>query len=152
MQTLNLDQLGAASLAGGILGITLQARGAAFAVQVHTRTGEAVMVKARSKEPRLFADPRKAMLLLRQLGLTQWTVDASSWQPEAKALERSPRPDRSAALKATHEAADYDRWFRAKVQAAQDDPRPGIGAEEWAQMRAQKLAALRQGLASKTAS
>ncbi|EMO4361381.1 addiction module antitoxin [Pseudomonas aeruginosa] len=24
------------------------------------------------------------------------------------------------------QAASYDRWFRAKVQAALDDPRPGI--------------------------
>ncbi len=26
----------------------------------------------------------------------------------------------------TEEAEEYDRWFRAKVQAALDDPRPGI--------------------------
>lgn len=152
MQTLNLDQLGATSLAGGVLGITLQARGAAFAVQVQTRTGDAIMVKTRSKEPRLFADPRKAMLLLRQLGLTRWTVDASAWQPDATTAQRPPRPDRSAALKATHEAADYDRWFRAKVQAAQDDPRPGISAEDWVQIRAQKVAAMQQRAAAKVGS
>jgi len=28
------------------------------------------------------------------------------------------------------EAESYDRWFRAKVQAALDDPRPGIPHEE----------------------
>lgn len=28
------------------------------------------------------------------------------------------------------EAESYDRWFRAKVQAALDDPRPGIAHEE----------------------
>ena len=28
------------------------------------------------------------------------------------------------------EAESYDRWFRAKVQAAMDDPRPGIPHEE----------------------
>ncbi|HFV9293994.1 TPA: stability determinant [Serratia fonticola] len=31
----------------------------------------------------------------------------------------------------TQEQADsYDRWFRAKVQAAMDDPRPGIPHDE----------------------
>lgn len=28
------------------------------------------------------------------------------------------------------EAESYDRWFRAKVQAAMDDPSPGIPHEE----------------------
>jgi hypothetical protein len=28
------------------------------------------------------------------------------------------------------EAESYDRWFRAKVQAALDDPRPGIPHDE----------------------
>jgi len=28
------------------------------------------------------------------------------------------------------EAASYDRWFRAKVQEALDDPRPGIPHDE----------------------
>lgn len=27
------------------------------------------------------------------------------------------------------QSADYDRWFRAKVQEALDDPRPGIPGE-----------------------
>ncbi|WP_431703444.1 type II toxin-antitoxin system RelB family antitoxin [Pseudomonas sp. BR20] len=38
----------------------------------------------------------------------------------------------------TEEQADsYDRWFRAKVQAALDDPSPGIPHDEvMAEMRA----------------
>ncbi len=38
----------------------------------------------------------------------------------------------------TEEQADsYDRWFRAKVQAALDDPNPGIPHDEvMAEMRA----------------
>lgn len=42
------------------------------------------------------------------------------------------------------EKADYDAWFRAQVQAALDDPRPGIPAEEveaeFAARRAETLA------------
>lgn len=44
----------------------------------------------------------------------------------------------SAAPADTEEQADsYDRWFRAKVQAALDDSRPGIPHDEvMAEMRA----------------
>ena len=44
---------------------------------------------------------------------------------------------------------EYDTWFKAKVQAAQNDPRPAMDAQEWERIRAQKLAQ-RQALADKT--
>ena len=44
---------------------------------------------------------------------------------------------------------EYDIWFKAKVQAAQNDPRPAMDAQEWDRIRAQKLAQ-RQALADKT--
>lgn len=143
MQTLNLEQLKAATLAGGVTGITLRGDGAAFVVNVHTQRGEAIMVTSR-QQPRRFADPRKALQVLRSTGWNECRLDATQWRPEDSALERTPRPDRSIALKAAHEAAqadeDYDRWFRAKVQAALDDPRPAIGPEEWAVRRAAMVA------------
>jgi hypothetical protein len=37
------------------------------------------------------------------------------------------------------QAASYDRWFRAKVQAALDDPRPGIPHDEAMAIVAQRL-------------
>ena len=43
---------------------------------------------------------------------------------------------------------EYDTWFKAKVQAAQTDPRPAIDTHEWDLIRAQKLAQ-RQALANK---
>jgi hypothetical protein len=56
MQTLNLDQLKAATLAGGVVGITLRGDGAAFVVSVQTQREEAILVTSR-KQPRRFADP-----------------------------------------------------------------------------------------------
>jgi hypothetical protein len=44
---------------------------------------------------------------------------------------------------------EYDTWFKAKVQAAQNDPRPAMDAQEWDRIRAQKLAQ-RQALADKS--
>jgi len=41
----------------------------------------------------------------------------------------------------------YDRWFRAKVQEALDDPHPGYSSEEVEEYFAQKRAATRKALA-----
>jgi hypothetical protein len=123
MQTLNLEQLKATTLAGGVTGITLRGDGAAFVVRVQTQRDEAILVTSR-KQPRRFADPRKALQVLRSTGWNECHIDATQWRPEDRVLEKTARPDRSAALKAAHEAAqeaaDYDRWFRAKAQAALD--------------------------------
>jgi hypothetical protein len=45
----------------------------------------------------------------------------------------------------TQEQADsYDRWFRAKVQQALDDPRPSIPHDEVVRRMEERFAALRQ--------
>lgn len=123
MHTLNHEQLKAAILTGGVTDITLRGDGAAFVVSVQTQGGEAVMVTSR-KQPRRFADPRKALQLLRELGWHQCRINATDWHPETQAQEKVTRPDRSVALKAIHQAAqadaDYDRWFHTKVQASMD--------------------------------
>ena len=43
---------------------------------------------------------------------------------------------------------EYDTWFKAKVRAAQADPRPAIDAEQWHAIRAKRLAQ-RQGRVDK---
>jgi hypothetical protein len=155
MHTLNLEQLKAASLSGGVTEITLRGDGAAFVVSIQTRSGEAVMVTTR-KQPRRFADPRKALQVLRGIGLNECRINATNWHPEAHALEKVARPDRSAALKAAHEAAqadaDYDKWFHAKVQASLDGLKDGTNrllTDEEVQVRRAALRA--RLLAMKTA-
>jgi hypothetical protein len=61
---------------------------------------------------------------LKALGLSRYTVDASGYDPAAPAS--LARPDTAERLRRAHEAAEHDRWFRAQVQAALDDPRPTI--------------------------
>jgi len=155
MQTLNLEQLKAATLAGGIIGITLRGDGAAFVVGVQTQRGEAIMVTSR-QQPRRFADPRKALQVLRSVGWNECRIDAVQWRPEDHALEKVARPDRRAALKAAHEAAqldaEYDRWFHAKVQASIDGIKDGtnrlISEEEWKVRRAELIARIKARQAS----
>jgi len=120
---LNLEQLKSATAAGGVTGITLRGDGAAFVVCVQTQRNEGILVTSK-KQPRRFADPRKALQVLRTTGWNECRIDATQWRPEDSALEKTARPDRSVALRAAHEAAqadaDYDRWFRAKTQASID--------------------------------
>jgi hypothetical protein len=116
MQQITVEQLRAAHRAGGIASVTLTADGGAFVVALATRGGDkAVLITMRGKAPRRFRDPGKAMLLLRGLGIVTARIDASRWKPGAS--EAKPRPDRAAAMKQTHQAAAYDRWFRAEVEA-----------------------------------
>ena len=142
--TLNVEQLKAATLAGGVSSITLRGDGAAFVVDIKTLRFNALLVTSR-RQPRRFADPRKALLVLRGAGWTDCQIDAAQWQPQDAALAKSQRPDRSLALKAAHEAArhdeDYDQWFRAKVQQSLDGLADGsnrvLSAQEVAESRAQ---------------
>ncbi|MDX6018607.1 hypothetical protein SIL79_20570 [Shewanella indica] len=103
MQTLTLEQLRATTAAGGVTGVTLKAQGGVFYVAVTTRAGKAVLVLTRSKEPRGFADPRKAMELLRGVGIATGDFDITQWNPKQGSL-RPSRPDAARAMKNAHSA------------------------------------------------
>lgn len=130
MQTMTLEQFRATVDAGGVLSVTLKAQGAGFMVNVETRRGDAVMVRTRDKAPRRFVDPRKAMVLLRELGIREARVDAREWRPEETEFERQPRPDRREALKAAHEALSHSEWLRAKLAKAAADTRSRVPHEQ----------------------
>jgi hypothetical protein len=153
MQNMTLDQLRAAAAAGGVLSVTLRGKGAGFIVSIETRRGEVALVKTRGKETRRFADPRKALLLLREVGIQDARIDARDWRPEEAESEKTSRPDRRQALKAAHEAAEHDRWFRTQVKEAireADDPNTQwVSHEEaqasWAKKRAELLKRIEGG-------
>ncbi len=130
MTMMNLDQLRASAAAGGVTGITLKAQGAAFIVNIETLRGQAVMVTTKGRGgqaplPRKFLDPRKALLLLRGVGIHELRIDGAAWCPD-DASERATRPDRSVAMKAAHEAKAHADWLNAKVQASLADPAPNV--------------------------
>lgn len=75
-------------------------------------------------------------------------LDASNYS--AGSVTRTIRADSAARMKHAHQAAAYDTWFRAQVQEALDDPRPGIPhAEVMAEFK-KKRAALRKRVPAKT--
>jgi len=87
---------------------------------------------------RLFSKLETVAAYLSGIGIPRFDVDVADYDPQRV---RRARPDRAEALKQTHEAAAYDKWFRGQVQAALDDPQPSIPNEEvsarWAKKRAQ---------------
>lgn len=121
MQSLTLEQFRATVEAGGIMSVVLKAQGAAFAIQAETRRGDAVLVDTRRKQPRMFGDPRKALALLREMGIRKAAVDVEEWRPEQADSLRPSRPDKSAKLKEAHEAAELKRVLEAAIAEA-DDP------------------------------
>lgn len=118
MQNLTLEQFRATVEAGGVMSVVLKAQGAAFAIQAETRRGDAVLVDTRRKQPRMFGDPRKALALLREMGIRKATVDAEAWRPDQANLLHPSRPDKSVKLKAAHEAAELKRVLDERIMMA----------------------------------
>jgi hypothetical protein len=84
---------------------------------------------------------------LKEMGVAKYEVDATDYDSAALKLSRS-NVGAGERMKAAHEAAAYDKWFRAQVQEALDDPRPSIPHEqveaEWAKERAALLKRVRK--------
>lgn len=131
MQHLTLEQFRAINDAGGVLSVTLKADGAGFEMQIETLRGLAHLVKSRNKsELRRFLDPRKALLLLRDLGIREAHIDSQKWRPEDHEFERKPRPDSAEAIKAAHEALSHTDWLREKLLMSAADTRPRVSHEQ----------------------
>lgn len=79
MEHFTLEQLRAAIASGAVLSITLEGVGDAFAVRITMRRGAAVLVATNTGRPRSFADPRRALLLLKELGIVEAKIDTRGW-------------------------------------------------------------------------
>src|SRR5690349_14589699 len=81
---------------------------------------ERPLAAQRSRQVRVFKRMESLVSYLRDVGISQFDVDAADYVPGT-----ASRPDRAAALRRTHEAAEYDKWFREQVGEAireADDP------------------------------
>lgn len=126
MQCMTIEQLRAASEAGGVEGVTLKGQGGAFLVRIATRSGaNAVLAKARSSEPRRFGNLLSALNVLRGVGITLGQFDASEWNPDEKE-ETAGKRGRGEAMRRAHQAAAYTEQLAAEIQEAIGDPRPSI--------------------------
>jgi hypothetical protein len=130
MQSMTIEQLRAATHAGGVSGVTLKGQGGTFLVQIDTRSGStAVLSKARSTEPRRFGNPLAALKALRDIGITAGQFDASEYDPTERVQSAGNR-GRAAAMRGAHEAAAYNHRLAADIQESLDDPRSSIPHDE----------------------
>lgn len=130
MQSMTIEQLRAASSAGGVSGVTLKGKGGAFLVHIDTLSGARVVLsKARSAEPRRFGNPLSALNVLREIGITVGQFDASEYDPASKEQDAGNR-GRAKAMRQAHEAAAYNQWLATEIQEAIDDPTPSVPHEE----------------------
>lgn len=129
MQCMTIDQLRAASTAGGVESVTLKGRGGSFLVQIATRNGDsAVLAKARTNEPRHFGNPVSALNVLRDLGITNGQFDASEWNPDEKEATTGNR-GRGDAMRKAHQAAAYIQQLAADIDESIADSRQSIPHE-----------------------
>lgn len=140
MSNLSQAQFQSAFQLGAVQSVQIEPVGAQFAVRFLTPAGDATLVRSRQSEPRLFGSVDSALRLLHRLGVRRIVLDRlEQWQPDQAAATRRARPDRAAALT---QAAEYERWVKAKLQASHDDMRPAISDDEWQKIRANKRAQL----------
>jgi len=91
-----------------------------WSIVVRYGKSEHSLAAQRSRQVRLFKRMETLVSYLKDVGISQFDVDAADY-----AAESSKRPDRAEALKRAHEAAEHDRWFREQVEIGlreADDP------------------------------
>lgn len=133
MHQLTLEQFRTTAETGALLSVTLRAQGAKFYLHAETRCGDATLITGREKTPRAFANPIKALALLRDLGIKEARVETTDWRPQDADLDRKKRPDRADALRASHDA-----YVRAKLERALSVPQRTYSHAE-AMQRVDKL-------------
>lgn len=92
-----LQQLRAATQAGGVAGVSLKGHGNGFFIQIQLRTGQqAVLVTARSRSPRMFKNPVQAFGVLRRVGIVTGSFDVTHFAPEQQQTDND-KPTKKAA-------------------------------------------------------
>lgn len=89
-----------------------------FALEFETRNGPAMLIAAVSKQVRRFGNPVKAFEIVRDLGLEGGHFSVAQWRPNEREFDRPARPDKSATLKAAHEAAGLKRILDGRINSA----------------------------------
>ncbi|MDD4930086.1 MAG: hypothetical protein PHP85_12540 [Gallionella sp.] len=92
---------------------------------------------------RIFRKFETLVAYLKEIGVAKYQVDATNFDPAALKLTRN-NEGAGARMKAAHEAAAYDKWFRAQVQEALDDTSPAIPDAEVKEYFAAKREKLEQ--------
>ena len=130
MKTWTLDQARSAAASGGVLSANLRPVGSLFALEFETRQGPATLIASVTKQIRHFGNPLKAFEIIRDLGLEGGRFSVAQWRPNEREFDRPARPDKAAAMKATHEAASLVRTLNERIAQANAPDAVWIDAED----------------------
>ncbi|MFK8332798.1 hypothetical protein M2D63_022580 [Pseudomonas sp. BJa5] len=141
--TQNLDHANLSKMAesGRVHATHIVGQPGGWAVQVCVNDQEHILTAQRSGGVRLFKKFETLVAYLQGLGIDHFEVDTTDYDPLT--VKTYQRPDRAAALRQAHEAAAYENWFAAQVEASLQDPSPVIDHEEARRHFAARRAALK---------
>ena len=89
---------------------------------------ERALAAQRSHQIRIFRKLETLVNYLKDVGIAHFDVDAAKY--ETCSPPSRTRPDQSAKMKNAHKAAEYDEFFRQRVQSAMDDTRPRLSTAD----------------------
>ncbi|MGO8390465.1 hypothetical protein ACC760_06870 [Rhizobium ruizarguesonis] len=132
--------------AGAVEAVHVVGRPGGWSVVIRYGKAERPLAAQRSRQVRVFKRMDTLVSYLRDVGISKFDVYAVDYAPGT-----ASRPDRAAALRRTHDAAEYDTWLREQVEEAireADDPNTvwiphEVVEEEMARQRAELLARLK---------
>lgn len=129
MRTETIDHATLARLAeaGAVRSAHIIGQSGGWGVLVKYGMTERALAAQRSHQVRIFRKFETLVSYLKGVGIARFDVDAVNY--DSVSLTRS-RPDRAEAMKDAHEAAAYNKWLKAEVQEAIDDPSPNIPHNE----------------------
>lgn len=111
--------------AGAVRGATVIGQPGGWGVVIQYGTTERA-IAAKRGPVRVWRRFETLANYLKDMGLYRYQVDAVNYTAESSTHSIPKRPDASERMKRAHDAAAYDEWFRGRVQASRDDPRPSI--------------------------
>lgn len=104
--------------AHAVRGATILGQPGGWAIVVRYGAVERAIAAQRSRQMRLWRNLNSAASFVRnELGVVRFDVNTAAHDDKVNAVKR---PDQSARLRKQREAAEYDAWFRAKVQEGLD--------------------------------
>jgi hypothetical protein len=104
--------------AGAVRGAHVIGQEGGWSVMIKYGMAERALAAQRSRQVRVFKRIDTAASYLKDIGIAHFDVDTAAYAPEA--IKKHARPDRAAALRRAHEAAQHDAWFRGEVQKTLD--------------------------------
>jgi hypothetical protein len=115
--------------AGSVRTVELIGQPGGYAILLHVGMQRLPLGATTFRGPRIFPRLEAAASTLRDLGVAQFVVDASNYDPSL--LQRKvKRPDARALLSEAHRARAHDKWFRNQVEASLANPnRQTVDAE-----------------------